>query len=326
MEQQSGFVFTIPTHKKDKIMAINISRFRIAKDKQRAAEALAEKLAEEQEEESSWQSILSIAAPIAASVLLPGIGTAAMGLLGGGALGGLGTAAAGAISGGTLTGGLLAGLGKAAGTYAISEGIDTIGREGFGAGADVEDIDMSGYAFGSKGEEQGRKDLESMISASDKGQISSALLSGVMGGIDTMGGIDAIKAKGSEFGKKLSGKWGKAYEGTTEGLGMEKAVTKDIIPKADSPMQLPDLKYESPLATEGGSPLNFLTGEVVGEEGQTWAGAQANLLDNLPSYQGTSILDSFTQYPQEVIDYFDAHPDMSLEERKEIIVSLFGGQ
>ena len=300
-------------------MSINISRFRIAKDKQRASEALAEQMAQEQEEESSWQSMLSIAAPIAASVLLPGVGTAAMGLLGG--MGGLGASAAGAISSGTLTGGLLAGLGKAAGTYAISEGIDTIGREGFGAGADVEDIDMSDYAYGSKGQEMGRKDLESMIGASDKGQLSSALLSGVIGGVDTMGGIDSIINKSKEFGKHItgSGKGGMFNPGSSTGHFEAMADTPLI---KDTPIQptkpalkAPEIKFETPLATEGGSPLNFLTGE----------GAQANLLDNLPPYQEKSILDSFTQYPQEVMDYILNNPDITQDELDEIL-AMIGGQ
>ena len=304
-------------------MAVNVGRYGDAVNQYNLAKQLADKMQSEQDEESKWGSFLSIAAPIAASVLLPGIGTAAMGLLGGGALGGLGTAAAGAISGGTLTGGLLAGLGKAAGTYAISEGIDTLGRESFGAGADIEDISLSGAGWRQKKAiKEAKGDIQGLIDASDEGQISSALLSGALQGFDTMGGIDAIKAKSSELGKKLSGKWGKAYEGTTEGLGMEKALTKDIIPKAKAPMQIPEPKFKTPLASEGGSPINFLTGEEP--QANLLGGIQENLLDKAPSYQGESLLDSLTEFPQIFTDYIENNPGVTQEQLDEMIASWRG--
>ena len=253
-----------------------------------------------------------------------------MGLMGGGALGGLGTAAAGAIGGGTLTGGLLAGLGKAAGTYAISEGIDTLGREGFDKGGDIEDIDISKYAFGSKKAERLAKgDIESMISGSDKGQITSALLSGTLGAFDTIGGIDAIKNRSKEFGKYITGggKGGMFNPGTAN--ISKSAMGQELVSEyATSPEMMVDTgdmlktglqtpKFTPQMATEGASPLNFLTGE----------GAQANLLDTLPSYspQGTSIMDSLTQFPQEITDYFANNPDMTVEEKEEIL-AMFGGQ
>ena len=171
-------------------MSINISRLLIQKEKQDAAEALAKQMAKEQSEENLFQGILQYAAPIAASVLLPGIGTASMGLLGGGALGSLGTAAAGAIGGKTLTGGLLAGLGKAAGQYAISEGLEGAGRF-LGAGGDVEDIDISNYTFGQKSQREARKSLEDLMDI-DKGQIGVSIIDGLKTTQDFLGGKEAL--------------------------------------------------------------------------------------------------------------------------------------
>ena len=114
----------------------------MANKRQAAAEALAKQMQQEEEDESGFGSFMSIAAPLAASLILPGVGTAIMGQLGGMAggggalaslLGGAGTAATagtgllGALAGtgtgalSTIGGGLLTGAGKAAGHLARSE-------------------------------------------------------------------------------------------------------------------------------------------------------------------------------------------------------------
>jgi len=281
-------------------MAINISNLIVKREKDKAAEALAKQLADEQKEESGWGSFLSFAAPLAASILLPGIGTAAMGLLGGGALGSLGVGAAGAISGGGLLGGLLSGAGTALGTYGISQGIDEMGRT-VGFGGEVEDIDMSDYAWASdKDEKEGKTLLQDLIDASDEGQVTSALTAGALGGFKTMGGIDAIKAKSKEFGASFF-KGDEFVNPSATGLGMERAVG-DIgigtVPTQSigSTFATDPLQYQSSIGGEG-SPLNFLTGEkILGEGGESWLGAEYNLLDNLPQYEGSILNDLSNQY------------------------------
>ena len=66
---------------------------------------------------------------------------------------------------------------------------------------------------------------------------------------------------------------------------------------------MPTPEFKSSIGGEG-TPLNFLTGEVVGEEGQTWAGAQVNLLDSLlHKPEGTSLFgDLFDRSPLGNID------------------------
>ena len=212
-------------------MAIGTAKFKKYHEKQKLAETVAAQMEKEQEDESDWGSFLSIAAPLAASVLLPGVGGAIMGGLGklaggSGILGTLlgtagtagtaatagtaGTGLLGALSGhgtgalSSLAGGLLTGAGKGYGTYAISEGIDKIGREQFDKGGELEDIKLEGWR-GKRAQEEARGALQDMIGAGDKGKKQSALLSGVLQGVDTMGGLDAIKNQMSEAGKSLFG-------------------------------------------------------------------------------------------------------------------------
>ena len=301
---------------------------------------------------------MSIAAPLAASLILPGVGTALMGGLGGMAsgggvlaslLGGAGTAAAGttaatagtgilgALAGtgtglaSTIGGGLMTGAAKGIGHYAISEGMEDFGRSR-GYGGDEDEIDLSEYGrFGKKSEKQAKEQIRGYRSAMEKGQVTSALAAGALGGIDKMGGFDKTKEMSADFGKKLSGQTkagGMFNPGTVEGLGMEKAaggtdLASNIIPKDSQPVQsLIDTPltdgFTSPLATEGAPSLNLLTGDSTG-----------NLLDQLiqppDMTQGSSILNSLTQYPQEIMDYIANNPDMTQEELDELLASM-GGQ
>lgn len=332
-------------------MAIQLGKYKAFNQKQAAAEALAEQLAEQQESESGFGQFMSIAAPLAASLILPGVGTAVMGGLGGmassggalasilggaGAAGAGGTGILGALAGtgtGALSaigGGLATGLGKAAGTYAVGELMEDTGRS-MGYGADEDEIDLSKYGrFGSKGEEEGKDLLSSMKDTMEKGQVQSSLMSGLLQGVDTMGGIDKMKEISADLGKKLSGqdKAGGIFNpGTADmsksALGQELTgeyanapeIMLDTGDTLKTGMSTPE--FTPSLSTEGASPLNLLTGE----------GAQVNLLDTLPSYspQGTSIMDSLTQYPQEIMDYVANNPDMTQEDLDKLLASM-GGQ
>ena len=64
-------------------MAIQMSRFRNYNQKAAASELLAKQMANEQEDEAGFSQFMSIAAPLAASLILPGVGTALVGGLGG---------------------------------------------------------------------------------------------------------------------------------------------------------------------------------------------------------------------------------------------------
>ena len=143
----------------------------------------------------------------------------------------------------------------------------------------------------------------------------------------------------ADFGKKLSGQTkagGMFNPGTVEGLGMGQAAGDTGISQAPlasiesisdkgldtlGSEQFEPIKFQSSLATEGASPLNFLTGD----------GAQGNLLDNLPSYapEGKSIMDSMTEFTTEQSDYISSiiknNPDMTQEELDELLASM-GGQ
>lgn len=337
-------------------MAIQLGKYKAFNQKQAAAEALAEQLAEQQESESGFGQFLSLAAPLAASLILPGVGTALMGGLGGmasgggalasilggaGAAGAGGTGILGALAGtgtGALSaigGGLATGLGKAAGTYAVGELMEDTGRS-MGYGADEDEIDLSKYGrFGMKGEKEGRDLLGSMKDTMEKGQVQSSLMSGLLQGVDTMGGVDKMKEISADLGKKLSGQ-GKAggifNPGTVEGLGMGKAagvtdLAANVIPQdsqqiqsiIDTPLtEMPSPGFTSPLATEGAPSLNLLTGDSTG-----------NLLDQLiqppDMTQGSGILSSLTQYPQEIMDYVANNPDMTQEDLDKLLASI-GGQ
>ena len=336
-------------------MAIQMSKYRNYNKKVAASELLAEQMADEQEAESGFGQFMSIAAPLAASLILPGVGTALMGGLGGMAggstaltalLGGAGTAGAGgtgilgALAGtgtgalSTIGGGLMTGIGKGVGQYAISDLMEGTGRT-LGYGGDEDEIDLSKYGrFGRKAEKEGKESIRSSKDAMEKGQISSALSAGVLGGVDKMGGFDKMKELSAGFGESLSGqtKAGGIFNpGTVEGLGMGKAagvtdLAANVIPQdsqqiqsiIDTPLtEMPSPGFTSPLATEGAPSLNLLTGDSTG-----------NLLDQLiqpqDMTQGSSILNSLTQYPQEIMDYIANNPDMTQEELDELLTSMGG--
>ena len=190
-------------------MAIQAAAYKNFNIRKQASEALAQQLASQQKKESGFGTFLSIAAPLAASFLLPGIGTALVGGLGG--MGGMGAGLASAFGGGafgggamgTMLGGLLSGGAKAAGTYAIGEGLEGIGRNQ-GYGADVDEIDLSKFGRrGVKGEKLGKENLQGSLDAMEEGQRKSALMAGLTTGVDQMGGFDKIKEMSADFGKRV---------------------------------------------------------------------------------------------------------------------------
>ena len=317
-------------------MAIQAAAYKNFNIRKQASEALAQQLASQQKKESGFGTFLSIAAPLAASFLLPGIGTALVGGLGG--MGGMGAGLASAFGGGafgggamgTMLGGLLSGGAKAAGTYAIGEGLEGIGRNQ-GYGADVDEIDLSKFGRrGVKGEKLGKENLQGSLDAMEEGQRKSALMAGLTTGVDQMGGFDKIKDMSAGLGEKLTGK-GTLFDPAAEGLGMGKAaggtdLAASVIPKdlqqvqsiADTPLtEMPTPGFTSPFATEGAPSLNLMTGDSTG-----------NLLDQLiqPSAatQGSSILDSMTQYPQEILDLMQNNPDITQEQIEALMASMRG--
>ncbi len=340
-------------------MAINTLRFKKYHERQKQAQTLADQMAQEQKEESDWGSFLSIAAPLAASVLLPGIGGAIMGGLGnlaGGTgalaslLGGVGTAGTagsgagllGALSGtgsglaSTLGGGLLTGAAKGIGQYGISQGIDEFGREVLDKGGDVEDIGVGGGFRGREATEKAKKGLQSIIDESDEGMKRSAIVSGGIQGLETVGSLDAIENLSKKAGERIGQstplkslkEWITPFD---EGLGIGEAagetnLASSVIPKdleqvksiADTPLtEMPTPSFNPSLATEGVPSLNLMTGDSTG-----------NFLDNLMQLpdvtQESSILNSFTQYPQELLDYVANNPDMTQEELDELL-TIFRG-
>jgi hypothetical protein len=163
-----------------------------------AAEGLAESVGEEQKEESGFRSFLSFAAPIAAGLVLPGIGGALAPLLSGAlGAGGLG------LSGGALSA-AMTGLGAAGtglGTRAISEGLEQSGRA-LGAGGEEEDI-IGGGAFGEEAQKKAREQFTGSIEDYGKSQNIQALMSGITAGV---GDMESVKALGEKF-KGKTGDW-----------------------------------------------------------------------------------------------------------------------
>ena len=309
----------------------------MANKRQAAAEALAKQMQQEEEDESGFGSFMSIAAPLAASLILPGVGTAIMGQLGGMAggggalaslLGGAGTAAGstaatagtgllGALAGtgtgalSTIGGGLLTGAGKAAGHLALSELMEKGGR-GMGYGADEGDIDLSAHGgYGRKAQAKARGDIKKSKEAMGKGQLSSALMAGALGGIKQAGGFDKLKEMSSGIGEKIGAgqmPW------TSDAEYMEKMANlteEDLVDGQLKPNQLTNIQritgyddYVDPMD-------DFFGGDSI-------------LNETSYSPKGISILDSLTQYPQ-IMDYFANNPDMTEEEKEEILASIQGG-
>ena len=340
-------------------MAIQMSRFRNYNQKAAASELLAKQMANEQEDEAGFSQFMSIAAPLAASLILPGVGTALMGGLGGMAsgggvlaslLGGAGTAAAGttaatagtgilgALAGtgtglaSTIGGGLMAGAGKAAGTYALGEGMEKIGRES-GYGGDEDEIDLSKYGrFGRKAERQAKASIRGSRDAMQKGQVTSALTSGVLGGVDKMGGFDKMKELSAGFGEKVGAgqmPW------TSDAEFMEKMgnlTEADLLDGQIKPNQLTNIERimepakESVLENEeyydeffGGVPLADGLPSGLDSLGNTIDLRGESSLISQPS-PGSS-----TEYPQQIQDYISNNPDMTQEELDELLAML-GGQ
>ena len=204
-------------------MAINLAGLRNYHMKQAAANKLASQLEDEKEAESGFRDFLSIAAPLAATMLLPMGGGMLMGAMGGmaggtsvlgtllggaGAAGAGGTGLLGALAGpggslSTITGGLLTGAAKGAGSYYLGEGMEAIGRKQ-GYGADVNKIDLSEYGRrGKKAQKKGREDIELSIDAMDKGQRDIALMAGSLQAVKSMGGLAKMKAMSRGFGEGL---------------------------------------------------------------------------------------------------------------------------
>ena len=204
-------------------MAIQGGVYRQYNERKALSEKLAKQMADEQEAEGGFGSFMSIAAPLAASLILPGVGTALMGGLGGmaggtgllstmlggaGAAGAGGTGILGALAGtgtgalSTIGGGLMAGGGKALGSYAVGEGMEKIGREA-GYGADVDEINLGGGRRAREAQKQGRENLQTSIDSMEEGQRKSALMQGLTAGVDKMGGFDKVKEISSDFGEKI---------------------------------------------------------------------------------------------------------------------------
>ena len=347
-------------------MAIDINRYKNYNEKQNTANALAEQMATEGEEESDWGQFMSIAAPLAASLILPGVGTALMGgltsMAGAGAaggtlatlLGGAGTAATAgtaAVAGGaaatagtagiagtgllgalagtgtglasTIGGGLMTGAAKAGGQYAISQGIDEFGREVLDKGGDTEDIGVGGGFRARQASKEARASLSSSISAKDDSMKSSALISGLTQGFDTMGGFDKVKEMSAEAGSNMFGGAKRKAEAAT--LASATALAEETALKEGQ--QFGSALGQEALDSGGKRDITSIIQELSGKEA-TELVVPSPITDAIKDTSINTISGSLLssgsseEYPPELQAYFANNPNITEEEKAELLAQF----
>ena len=205
-------------------MAISTSQLMLAKERQTVADKLAEQT-EELQDTPWWHTAGSIALPLLATALMPGVGTALAGL------GGLGTSLGGLLTSGAGAG---AGLGKTLGGIGVKSLYNLLASAGTKGALDViggksgKDIgkDLTGLQtlLGKGAVKQLRKDY----SKSQDQAYKSLIAGSIMSGLAQQGGIGALKKAGKV---SFPGQAPEAFSGipTTVDAAQQGLTTADIM-------------------------------------------------------------------------------------------------